>query len=566
MKTKNNWLLFLLLTILFTLPAVFSLLYHPFFTFHDETQIVNMHQFFKTLDLGQFPPRWGLDFHFNYGSPFPAFYYQLPYFLGYPFHLAGFSLVATFKILLILGFFVAALGVYFLGLQLTTPFLSLVAAVIYTYTPYRAVASFVRGSLGESFALALFPWVFLFTLRLFQKPNLKRAVLAGLSWSALILTHQLATVFFIPLLLGLSLFLLICNRRLFFPLITTNLIALSTSAFYLLPLLVDRSLIKPSSPFNFYDHFPFLKQLIYSPWGYRASVWGIDDGLSFQLGLVPLFLLVFIYILTIFKVRRYQDKLNRNIFLYLLLAFPATIALMNIRTSFFWDVFPFTQLVQFPWRLLMITTFLVPVIFLLTTPLIPKKLFLPLGLFLLVASPLSTIRFFQPGEIYDRDDNYYLHRYLPNQAQGDEYEVSSAYLEHTEDYVSLPLTATRPTSLPDQLLTAKDPDTRINILDDNPFHTRFQVYPSNQDTLTLHRFAYPNWHVYLDDQSVKYNVDDLGLITFDVPSGSHFVTLKFEKTPLQQLSDLVTLVGLSVSFLLLFLPVSKKQTKSRTKS
>src|SRR5687767_13269114 len=92
MKNKTV-LLYLFFTVLFTIPAVFSIFYHSFFTFHDETQIVNLYEFFKTIDLGQFPPRWGLDFHFNYGSPFLQFYYQTPYYIGYLFHKLGFSVV-----------------------------------------------------------------------------------------------------------------------------------------------------------------------------------------------------------------------------------------------------------------------------------------------------------------------------------------------------------------------------------------------------------------------------------------------------------------------------------------
>jgi len=41
--------------------------------------------------------------------------------------------------------------------------------------------------------------------------------------------------------------------------------------------------------FNFKDHFPFIKQLIFSPWGHGASLWGPGDGMSFQVGIINWF-------------------------------------------------------------------------------------------------------------------------------------------------------------------------------------------------------------------------------------------------------------------------------------
>ena len=550
----NNKAIFLLLTIVFTVPAVFSLFYHPFFTFHDETQIVNLYEIFKSLDLGQFPPRWGLDFHFNYGSPFPQFYYQLPYYLGYLIHrFLDYSVVTTFKALLISGFFIGAIGMYFLALEVATPLWSLVAATVYTYTPYRAVASFVRGSLGESLALALFPWVFLASYRLYKKPNTRRAVVAGLSWSSLVLTHQLATIFFIPMIGLLGVLVIIKNRAIVRYFIISVIISFLTSAFYLVPLIFESKFIKPSSPFNFYDHFPFLKQLIYSPWGYRASIWGIDDGLSFQIGIIPLFLLGLTGALSLFLLKSKESTLNKLTFGYLLLAIPGTIFLMNIRSSFFWNLFPLTQIVQFPWRLLMLTTFLIPAALIFATKYIPKKISLQLAIFVLFLAPISTIRFFQPGEIYDRNDDYYLHRFLPNQASEDQGGISQAYLEHAEDYVSLPINAVRPNTIPSSKLTATNPNIKIENTRPDPFNLQYQLDLPEESALIFHTFAYPNWNVFLDGAKLSQEPNDKGIISFNVPAGQHQLSITYQKTPIEKYSDTISLIAIIVSLVFLLI-------------
>jgi len=155
MKTK---LVSLIILIALIFPTFKFFLGDKMFTFNDETQIANLHHYFKTIDLGQFPPRWAPDMHFEYGSPFLSFNYQLPYYLGYLGHLGRLPDIVIFKFLLAFSVILGAVGMYSAGLTITSSILfSLFAAVLYSYTPYQAIDHFVRGSLGEVFALALFP-------------------------------------------------------------------------------------------------------------------------------------------------------------------------------------------------------------------------------------------------------------------------------------------------------------------------------------------------------------------------------------------------------------------------
>src|SRR3990167_5156459 len=116
MKTK---LLALSVSLLLVLPTFAFFLTDKMFTFHDETQIANLQQYFKALDFGQFPPRWAPDMHFEYGSPFLSFNYQLPYYLGYLGHLGRLPDIVIFKFLLALSVILGAVGMYSAGLAIT---------------------------------------------------------------------------------------------------------------------------------------------------------------------------------------------------------------------------------------------------------------------------------------------------------------------------------------------------------------------------------------------------------------------------------------------------------------
>ncbi|EKD79716.1 MAG: hypothetical protein ACD_40C00332G0004 [uncultured bacterium] len=513
---------YFVLVLLFTIPAFLSLTLLPFFTFHDEVQIVNLHQYNQAINLAGFPPRWAPDMHFNYGSPFPEFNYQLPYYLGYLFHQAGLTFTVTFKALLITSLIAGAIGMYLLALQFTSPLWAFVASVLYTFTPYHAVAVYVRGTLGESFALGLFPWVFWSLYRLKSKKSTIDLILAGLMVAALILTHQLATILMLPFIILFTL----RPRQL-----AATTLGLLISAYYWLPVAIEQKLIQPSSPFNFYDHFPFIKQLISSPWAYGASVTGPGDYVSFQIGHLNLILIpVSLFILLFLR----RHIAHRRLFLLTLLSTLLVIVLMNIRTSFFWQVFPFTQLVQFPWRLLMLTTFFTSLLFVFLSSLIPAKLTLPILVISLLLSLWPNVSYFQPGEVFDRNDSYFFNRFLPGSAE---------YLKHTEDYVPLPITAIRPKQLPPTKLTAIRQFVPT-ITDDNPLNYQVTIDQPQDQNFTYHAFYFPGWQAMVDGSAVSTSAEEHGYISFFVPQGTHQLRIAYTNTPIRQLSNYISLITL----------------------
>src|SRR5680860_1306967 len=77
MKTKSN-LLFLLLVVLLTIPAVISFFYPGFFVTDDgNLMIIRFSAFYESLRSGQFPVRFLYRLNNSYGYPVADFLYPL---------------------------------------------------------------------------------------------------------------------------------------------------------------------------------------------------------------------------------------------------------------------------------------------------------------------------------------------------------------------------------------------------------------------------------------------------------------------------------------------------------
>src|SRR3989344_607883 len=367
MKTK---LFFLAVLFILIFPTFSFFLGNKMFTFNDETQIANLHHYFKSIDLGQFPPRWATDMHFEYGSPFLSFNYQLPYYLGYLGHLAHLPNVVIFKLLLAFTVILGAVGMYAAGITITNSvFFSLFAAVLYSYTPYQSIDHFVRGSLGEVFALALFPWIFLSGYTLIKKPDTFKVIVLGIFLCFLFLSHQPAALVAIPFFTIIFLFSAICSKKIsaILSLLMSLIAGLALSAYYWIPVILEKKYIVTGGPFNYLDQFPFIQQLIYSSWSYQGANPFSLDTFSFQVGLVNLAILALATIYFVYGFIKKQKKSSSDIWLFrtTLVMTLVAIFLMNIRSDFVWRSFSLLQQIQFPWRLLMFTTWFTPLLFLL---------------------------------------------------------------------------------------------------------------------------------------------------------------------------------------------------------
>ena len=370
LSNRTAWLLLLLL-----IPAMLPLAAPGyFFKAHDGSHSVSyLVEFDQAIHDGLIWPIWGPDYALGFGYPVWLVYAPLAYFVAELFHLLGFGLTAAVKLTWALGFLLGAAGTYRLARRWWGPTAGLIAALAYTYAPYHLVQIYVRGALAEFLALAWFPWVLLAFVELWDDPRPRRAAWAALALGALLLTHSQAPVMYVPFLAGFVLFKTLTFRP---PVASHNLrtrlrpllwsggaLALGglLGAIFMVPLLLERRFIAELSwvhdTYYYGRHFVYPSQFFSPFWGFGYSVEGAADGMSFQLGLLQV-LGAAVGALAVFSRparggRRLPHRLDA---LFLVLLSAATIFAMMPAAKAIWDTLPLVNLMQFPWRLLALTT------------------------------------------------------------------------------------------------------------------------------------------------------------------------------------------------------------------
>ncbi len=544
----------LILILAVSLLAVFPLFKSGFYPFHDEPQIANLYEMVRALAGGQFPPRWAPDFSFNFGYPFFNFYYPLPFYLGAFFHFVfKTGLIDSLKLVFALSLPLSGVAFFFLMKKFFGRLSAFSGAVIYLFTPYRAVDLYVRGAVGELWSFVFMPLAWLCLVNVIQKRNLKNLIFAGLSLAGLILAHNLTAIIFLPFLAIFSLVLILRekNRRSsFFWGAAALILGLAASAYYWLPALAEKQFIQAGTPFNPFDHFPFISQLISSPWGYGASVWGKGDGMSFQIGLINLLLIAGSVVIFLFKNKSLSKE--KKLWFYLFLSFLGiSLFLMNIRSGLLWKILPLSAYIQFPWRLLLLVTLFSSLLIGFWEEVFPKS-WKKLILILPALAIVFSWNYFKPEKPLKVNDNYYLARFFADRTtEGKRNIFSSVYLNYSEDYLPLTVwTKKRPTAVPAAKFEINH--GKISFQELSP--TSFEAYAvaTKPAAVAFHTYFFPGWTAWVDGQPTAIKASEpLGDILIPVAQGSHLITIRFRESPIRLFSDLISLV--SVTFLLMLI-------------
>jgi len=552
----------LILILVLTIPALIPLLRSDYFHFSDEPHIANLYQMVRAIASGQFPPRWAPDMSFGYGYPLFNFYYPLPFYLGSVFYYLTGSLVVSLKLLFFITVPISALFMYkWLRLH-TSNFNSIVGVLVYTYTPYRAVDLYVRGALGELFSFIFFPLAAYFTYLVMKKGLSRHVGMLGITISLFILSHNLAPLFFIPWVGFYALALVFKGNsiRNFFKVVAGFLLGLFGSAYFWLPALIEKVNLIGKTPFNYLDHFPFIKQLILPSWGYGASHPGIYDDISFQIGLANLALILSVLIIIYKTGKKIQSLI---IPLFFVISIGLVVLLMNIRSVPLWEMSTLAPYIQFPWRLLLLTTFLSScfVIFIDS-----KKKYSQIFLVgLIIISIVNSFLYFKPSEYYATNDEYFLKRFFADRtAEGKRSELSKEYLNYSEDYLLLPLwIKQRPSQLPSSKIFSDDVGI-FDIREINPVSYSAKVDSKTGGKVSAAIYYYPGWKVKVDNEDVVIEIDEpFGNISFNVEEGNEDISVYWSETPFRKASNYLSIFGVIIAVGLAISDTRKKLLKAR---
>ena len=537
------------------LPAIYFLLRKGFYEPQDLHHIADIFEMYRALVSGQFPPRMGPDYLWNFGYPLFNFYYVLPFYLGTIFYALTRSLSGAFEFVFVVSAIFSVFGMYLFLREFFGKAASLAGSILYLYSPYRAVQIYVRGAMGEALAMAAVPFVFWGAARVIKNPNKSNILVLTLSLGALILSHNYIWLLTAP---WLALFLLIGVTRIKNKLKSIKAIAFGVilgagiTAYWWLPAVRESGLVSSLTPFLLEDHFPFIKQLLIPSWGYGASLPGPYDGMSFQIGIINLAAVLFAFGIILIK-RKNLEK-YKSVLVVAFLGFLVSALMMNIRTLPIWKLLPIYQFVQFPWRLLFLTTFFSATLAAFVIELSPKRLHRFLGLAVVILSMALTWGYFRPSRLVNKPDDFYLSRMFATMKEVGEKEAASKdYVNWSEDYLLLPPNVKKASSLFLAKVVGDDNLRILNLEKINPIHFKAEIEAGIAGKLTFYSINFPGWYSKVDGVNAPITQGmPYGQIEVIIPSGKHAVEFYWAETPLRKIGDFISLISIGVVIVLIY--------------
>jgi hypothetical protein len=542
-KLKKIFLSYLFALFIVAIPTFITLLRPGYFPMHDDISAMRLLEMDKCIKDGQIPCRWVPDMGYGYGYPQFNYYAPLPYYIMEVFHLGGLGFLDSVKAGFILSFILSGMGMYLLGKSLWGKPGGFVAALLYLYLPYRAYDAFVRGAVGELYAFAFLPFIFLGVKKTLAKE--KRAILlTALSSAALFTSHNITSMILLPFLLAWTVFIIFEGKltespdfkKRIFDLAAGLTWGLGLSAFFTLPAFFERNLVHidtlTGGYFDYLAHFVSFGQLLFSNyWGYAVSEPGPWDEISLSVGLLHWTLaLLAVALAVILKARKKITQIVFWLVLGLVCLFMA-----HAKSIFVWKLLPFSAFIQFPWRYLLPAGFFFCLAGGALGQFFPKdnkKIVYASVLVLFVIVFYSTM--FRPvswlnisdeqkfsGQEWKRQQTVSLFDYLPIGVEKGP----------TEDAPPKPIIASGQARILDWQKGSDFQKGRISV--------------SENSRIGLPIYFFPNWEVLAN--AAKLNIrpeGELGLISFDLEKGEWEIKAHLRDTPIRTAGNLVSLLSL----------------------
>ena len=568
MKRIDPYLILLIFFSLFAIGPLFAPGY--FWGAHDGRHSVYfLFEFDRSIQDGIFYPRWAPDYTFGYGYPMFNIYAPFALYVSETFHLIGFDFVTATKIVFALAIVLSGLSMFGFVKRLTnSSAAAFISGLMYVYFPYHIADIYVRAALEESVALIFLPlalWGFYETV---VNPKRLTFVAAAMAYGVMMFTHNGITAYFTPVL-GIWVFVLMLIEirktqtpsfalrlssfiRLGLPSLGALLLGIGMAAIFMIPAVLEYKYVRTDqwleNYYSYTNHFIYIFQLFSPKWGFGISVPGPDDGMSFQLGVMP----VILGIASILAIIKNPNNTRRFWIFFLVMTLVVMLLMLSIALPI-WQTVPILPFAQFPWRLLTLAMIALSVlagaIVLLQEQVesVPG-LSLPtilLGVLIIVGSfpYLSAQMILEPKE----GPVSILGLFKFQQSAG-EMTGSTAWVKDIPDW----------SPMADVYFASKKLKSRLDYTDIDADKTWIGVLPNfaglaanserivyhaqEDTTLTFNIFYYPGWQGYLVQPQTTDIIrpletfvdpdDPLGRVRVKIPAGhEQWLVLKFDDTP-----------------------------------
>lgn len=521
----------ILIVLIFSILAGWSLLKPGLLPTHDgEYHVVRFYEFDKTLRDGNLFPRWAPDLNHGYGVPLFNYVYPLPNYFASLVHLLGFSFIDAFKLNMFLACLVGGLFFYLWSRQFWGNLGGVVSSIFYTFSPYHFVDIYIRGSVGEVWALAFFPAFLWAITKLLEKENKKHIILAGIFLAAIILSHNILAIMFFSFIifyLGLLFYLAKDKKSLLISSLSSLLFGLSLSAIFWLPALLEKQYVEGLLVFNIKETFPEIYQFLFPSWGSGFANGNLGNQMSFQIGVANLFTVFVSFLLLPYYFKK-RSK-NATIVAFFLGLFLIIFFLMNKFSLSVWEKVPLMNYFQFPWRFLsieiLITSFLAGNILNIWRS---KTLAILLILFVF----LLGIGYTKPAYYLLREDSYYFTR--PNFTEG----------TNSPGNIFNTIWFNRSLEKRKEKIQFEKGSGKIKMENIKSTKYHFKISLIEDSELNVNTAYFPGWTAFIDGNKIETKPNKDGLISFFTFKGDHDVEVEFIDTLVREVAKIVSLVSI----------------------
>lgn len=514
---------------------------------HDDTQVARVIVMGKALKDGQFPVRMVSDLGYGLGYPIFNFYGPLPYYVGGALYAVGVDSVVATKIMFGIGALLAPITLFLFLSPIFGNMAAVVAATLFLFAPYHAVQLYIRGSVGEYWAIAFVPLVLYgFFRALWEKKGGLGICIGALSLAAVITSHTISGFLVVGAVGICMLFYWIvrilqkkCTKEEVIRPVMLVVIGLLLSAFFWLPAFVEMPFTSVSQMVSgasttFFDHFVCLSQLWNSPWGFAGSAPGCIDGMSFKFGKLHILLAsisVFIWVL-LWKNKRTQTK-NVGIGVAVT-ALLVLVFLMLPVSAPLWNMIPYTTFIQYPWRLLAFCMMAIAICGAYSVSVIRLPIIrIGVSFGIILATILVNAKIFVPQYQYERDSKAF---------------ESFEELRFTKSKISdeyLPVGVAKPNSASEVVKTT--------LLGTSPFLVRrletssvrfiAELESEGPQKITIYKAWFPGWVVFVNG-STSHPQIERGMPTVTIPGGMSIIEMRFRDTPVRIIANIMSIIGI----------------------
>lgn len=513
--------------------AVWPLFGRKYIPTHDgEYHIIRIVEFSRMLGAGYFFPRWAPDLNSGYGVPVFEYNYPLPNYVGSFIRLFTKDAVSAFQMSMGLGYIVIVLAVFAWLAVIFGTIPALVGATTAAFIPYVFVDMYVRGTIGEIWAMA-----FLF-LSLFAVEK-KQYIWLAFTFGLLVLSHNILAMLFAPFLLF---YCIIRGRKALWGIAG----GIGLSAFFWLPALLEQHYVVGLNTVNFREHFVELYQLLIPSWGTQFSGTGsFGESISFQLGIAPMVAVL----AAAWVVRREKEKSIKQLTIFLFVVLILCILFMFRLSEPLWGLIKPLQLIQYPWRLL---SFVVPLTAYFTAYWVNRMKRPWLGVLFALCAILVASSYAKPVLYEPRNEAYYLSR--PNFTDGTSSMGNSFSTIWTGWKNVRPL---MPYIIDNGRMIQQ---SRWQYLEKD-----FTVFMDTAGTVTVNTLYFPGWIASVDRKEVPINYREDGIIRISVPQGSHGISVRFTDTPARTAGNALSIVSVAVLTVLGYTSLQSAKKHQRKK-